>query len=284
MANDRSGKQTPEAYRKSLASVQALLKEAEGDAAKIKPHLKELKENPEICGAFIRSEGTICIERPYVAEDGRTNNRCWTHGGASTGPISAMVVQSAQSKLHPKAYQVYAINMERFRFTAAENIFYIDTMNEYINEYNLDTVNIILLDRALRNFFMNGRKEMAQANETVPESRSNQDFDTKALRYFQALGFDRKFTQSVNNSENTQKIDLAQVFTLQPGPKSEVPKSVIDSDSIPARQKEKLESEQARLKSGLEKKFERLPDLSTNITHEQDEDELDNDAPTDEEY
>lgn len=283
MTERQSGKQTPEAYRQSLTKVKELLAEAQGDADKIKPHLKDLKADPEICGAFIRSEGKICIDRPYVAEDGRTNNRCWTHGGASTGPISALVVQSAQHKLHPKAYQVYAINMERFRFTAAENIFYIDTMNSYIEEYNLDTINIILLDRGLRNFFMNGRKEMAEANETVPESRSNQDFDTKALRYFQALGFDRKFTQSVANSDNTQKIDLAQVFTLQPGPERHDSRSVIDSDSIPAKSKEKLSAEQARLKSGLEKKFERLPALSTNSTHEQDEEEFEEDGPIAEE-
>lgn len=286
MSKSRSGKITPEAYRESLAHIQSAVLEAKDDEAKLKPLLKELKDSASICGAFIRKEGTICIEQPHVAEDGRTNGRCWTHGGGSTGPVSIQVMKEDAARLHPKAQGVYMISVDRFIMTAAENSFYIDSMNTYIDEYNLDLVNIILLDRALRNFFMNSRKEIARAGETVPESRSNQDFDTKSLRYFQALGFDRKFTQSIANADNSQKIDLAQVFTLQ-GSAPERKEVVLENKSVNPKiekARAKITGEKRDKMVSLDRIAQKLPNPVSknlqNISTTEDEEDRDDDPIT----
>lgn len=178
----------------------------------IKKLKKEAKTADKICGAWIADKNRICSESPHIKEDGTSNGRCLAHGGDSTGPRTEEGKKRAIANLHPMANMIYGLYKDKFIFTMEEEEFYTDMMNVYIETYQLDMANIMLLDRALRNFIMNSRREVAAANQEVQETESYSDFDAKHLRYMQALAFDRKFNKSVGNAENAQKIDLAAMF------------------------------------------------------------------------
>ncbi|RXF11113.1 hypothetical protein EG878_14755 [Enterococcus faecalis] len=173
---------------------------------------KDAKKADKICGAWIADKNRICSESPHIKEDGTSNGRCLAHGGNTTGPKTEEGKKRAIANLHPMANMIYGLYKDKFIFTMEEEEFYTEMMNVYITTYNLDMANIMLLDRALRNFIMNSRREVANADQEVQETESYSDFDAKHLRYMQALAFDRKFNQSISNADNAQKIDLAAMF------------------------------------------------------------------------
>lgn len=181
--------------------------------------LEQAKDNQLICGSLIKKGGIICMNKPHIREDGKTNGRCLRHGGNSSGPTH--VNNTVLKRLPDEAKKVFEVTHDRFEFTKEEANLYIYTMNYYIEEYQLDMVNIIILDRAMRNYFLNARLEIARAGKAIAESKSIQDFDTKSLRFFQALGLDRKFVQSQKAAEAAKKIDLATIFMLPPSKTNE---------------------------------------------------------------
>lgn len=156
---------------------------------------KELKEVKTICGA-ISANGKICTVSPV---DGAA--RCAQHGGMATGPTTEEGKLRAQANLSPLAAMIHGM-YAKFVFTVEEQAFYEYMMSAYEEAYELDLANLMLLDRALRNFILNQRKEIALAGQQVDESNSYNDYDTKFLRYMQALGFDRKFNMSKENKNN----------------------------------------------------------------------------------
>jgi hypothetical protein len=159
----------------------------------------ELKKVDIICGAINKATGKICSESPA---EGSTNGRCYKHGGLSTGATSEEGKSKALANLNPKASLIHGL-YSRFVMTTEEEGFYCALMNHYIEELDLDPINIMALDRALRNFILNQRKEMAEAGEMVDESDSYNDYDTKFMRYMQALGLDRKFNVSKDHKDNS---------------------------------------------------------------------------------
>lgn len=175
---------------------------------------KQLKNVKVICGAVNR-EGRICTKEPHTDDEGYSNGRCLEHGGASTGAVTQEGRERALANLNPQARMVFGL-YSRFTMTAEEMDFYVGMMNYYIEVLQLDLGNILLLDRALRNFILNQRKEIALEGETIDESQSYNDYDTKFLRYMQALGVDRKFNVSKEHKDNTQQVDLA-VLLAQAG-------------------------------------------------------------------
>jgi len=169
---------------------------------------KQLKNVKVICGAINR-EGKVCTKVPHTKEDGSSNGRCLEHGGNTNGPVTPEGRRKALSKLNPQAHMVFGL-YSRFVMSEEEMDFYVGMMNYYIEALQLDLGNILLLDRAIRNFIINQRREIALNEEdSLAESQSYNDYDTKFLRYMQALGVDRKFNESRDNSSNTQAIDIA---------------------------------------------------------------------------
>lgn len=168
----------------------------------------ELKKMTIICGAVRRDTGKICPNPPV--EGGK---RCAQHGGYSTGAITEEGKQRALANLNPRANIVAGL-YARFVFTPEEETLYVGLMNHCIEAHDLDMMNIMLLDRAIRNMILNQRKEIAEAGEQVDESNSYNDYDTKFLRYMQALGFDRKFNVSKEHKDNDKGVNLNMLFDM----------------------------------------------------------------------
>lgn len=168
---------------------------------------KELAKVEIICGAIDRSKGKICSKPPVEGA-----KRCAQHGGLSTGATTEEGKQRALANLNPRAGLVHGM-YSNFIMTSEEQEFYVWFMNYYIEELDLDPMNILALDRALRNFILNQRKEIAEAGEIVDESNSYNDYDTKFMRYMQSLGLDRKFNVSKEHKDNTSSnVDIAMLF------------------------------------------------------------------------
>lgn len=177
----------------------------------------QLKKIDIICGAIDRKTGKICTEKPYYREDGTTNGRCEKHGGLSTGAITEEGKRKALEKLNPRARLIHGL-YSRFVMTEEEFEFYSWFMNYYTEKLDLDPANMLLLDRALRNFILNQRKEVAEAYEIIDESNSYNDYDSKFLRYMQALALDRRFKESKDNKDNPSMVDLAVLLSQAPPP------------------------------------------------------------------
>jgi hypothetical protein len=167
---------------------------------------KELSKVEIICGAIERSTGKICSKTPVEGA-----KRCLQHGGASTGAVTEEGKQRSLANLNPRANFVSGL-YGRFVMTSEEALFYETMMNHYIEELDLDPANILLLDRAMRNFILNQRKEIAEAGEQIDESNSYNDYDTKFMRYMQALGMDRKFNVSKDHKDNPSQGGIAMLF------------------------------------------------------------------------
>jgi hypothetical protein len=168
---------------------------------------KVLSKTEIICGAIDRSKGKICSKPPVEGA-----KRCAQHGGLSTGATSEEGRERSLANLHPRASLVHGM-YSQFVMTTEEKEFYVWFMNYYIDTLELDPMNILALDRALRNFILNQRKEIAEAGEIVDESNSYNDYDTKFMRYMQSLGLDRKFNMSTSNKDNAKEsMDIAMLF------------------------------------------------------------------------
>ena len=176
---------------------------------KVTAHIKnELKKVTIICGAVRKDTGKICGNEPVEGAA-----RCAMHGGHSTGPVSEEGKKNALANLNPMAALAHGLNA-KFVFTVEEEALYTGLMNYAIDELNLDQINIILMHRALMNLIKNERKEIAQAGEILDESDSYQDFDSKFLKYIQALGMDRKFNMSNNHKDNDKGTNLNVLFDM----------------------------------------------------------------------
>lgn len=184
------------------------MKYAKSRKARAEALRSELKKVDIICGAIERSTGKICSEKPA---EGATNGRCAKHGGLSTGPTSEEGKERALANLDPRAGLIHGL-YSRFVMTQEEADFYTGLMNYYIEELDLDPINIMALDRALRNFILNQRKEIAEAGEVLDEGDSYNDYDTKFMRYMQTLGLDRKFNVSKDHKDNNKGGDIAMLF------------------------------------------------------------------------
>lgn len=176
---------------------------------KVTAHIRnELKKVTIICGAVRNDTGKICSNEPVEG-----SNRCAMHGGYNTGAKTPEGKARALANLNPKAALVHGLN-SKFTMTAEEEALYSGLMNHYIDELDLDPMNIIILHRALMNLILNERKEIAAAGEILNESDSYQDFDSKFLKFAQALGMDRKFNVSVNHKDNNKGININQLFDM----------------------------------------------------------------------
>jgi hypothetical protein len=212
MSDERTAKALRSHAEKLVSEVDTIngMKYEKSRKARAEAMRKELQKVDIICGAIERSTGKICTKAPA---EGSTNGRCTQHGGLSTGAVTEEGKQRALANLDPRAGLIHGM-YSRFVMTVEESDFYVGFMNYYIEELDLDPANMLLLDRALRNFILNQRKELAEAGEIVDESNSYNDYDTKFMRYMQALGLDRKFNVSKEHKDNKGDVDLSLIFDM----------------------------------------------------------------------
>lgn len=197
--------------RRLLQEIELInnMKYAKSRRKRIEAIRKQLKRITVICGAIEQTTGKVCTKKPHTREDGSSNGRCIAHGGDSNGPATAEGKARALANLHPQAKIVTGL-YTHFSMTQEELDFYVHMMNHYINAYELDPINTLLLDRGVRNFILNQRKERAEAHEILEEDKAYNDYDSKFLRYMQALGLDRKFNLSKEHKDNGPSMtDLA---------------------------------------------------------------------------
>jgi len=176
---------------------------------KVTAHIKnELKKVTIICGAVRADTGKICSNEPVEGAA-----RCAQHGGYSTGAITEEGKQRAIANLNPRANLIHGLN-SKFIMTVEEEALYAGLMNHAIEELDLDPMNIILMHRAIMNLIMNERKEIALAGEILDESDSYNDYDSKFLKFVQALGMDRKFNMSNSHKDNDKGTNLNVLFDM----------------------------------------------------------------------
>lgn len=167
---------------------------------------RELSKVDMICGAIERATGKICTKEPVEGA-----KRCLQHGGASTGAQTPEGRAASLANLNPRAHFVSGL-YGRFVMSYEEKLFYDTMMNHYIETADLDPANVLLLDRGIRNFILNQRSEAAQEGEEVYSGEYQQDYDTKFMRYMQALGMDRKFALSREHKDNNVGSGIAMLF------------------------------------------------------------------------
>lgn len=172
--------------------------------AKAEKYRSQLKNMTIICGA-INKAGKICTKE--VVEG---SNRCGDHGGLSTGALTEEGKARSLANLDPRAHFIHGL-YSHFTMTAEEATLYDTMMSYYIAELDLDPANIMLMDRALRNFIINQRKERAEAHELIDEAENYVDYDTKFMKYMQTLGLDRKFNVSKDHKDNSSS-GIAMLF------------------------------------------------------------------------
>lgn len=176
---------------------------------KVTAHIKnELKKVTIICGAVNKATGKICSNEPVEGAA-----RCAMHGGHSTGPTSEEGKQRALANLNPRAALIHGLN-SKFIMTREEEALYAGLMNHAIEELDLDPMNIILMHRAIMNLILNERKEVAMAGEILQEGESYNDYDSKFLKFVQALGMDRKFNISNSHKDNQKGVSLNMLFDI----------------------------------------------------------------------
>ncbi|QKN88189.1 terminase small subunit [Bacillus phage Novomoskovsk] len=200
----RKAKEDPEGAIQELNDMQY-------DKARIKKYelIKDLLKDVDIiCGARIKN-GRICSKPPV---EGRT--RCAAHGGNSPHPMSEEAKQRQLAHLNPRAHFVYGL-YGGFTMTEHEDAFYIQMMNHYIPELDLDPINVLTLDRALRNFILNQRKEHADAGEAINGIQFDIDYDSKFLKFVQSLGMDRKFNISKEHKDNGATLSITDLFASE---------------------------------------------------------------------
>jgi len=165
-----------------------------------------LKVNQTICGAISAKDGRICSREPVEG-----SNRCSGHGGLSTGATTEEGKAISLSKLNPLARMTAGL-YTRYAFTVEEQEMYEYFMNYYYEELDLDLANVMLLDRAIRNFIMQQRKEVALVGEIIDDSESFNDHDMKFAKFMGMLGLDRKFNVSQQNKQPNTVVNMNNLF------------------------------------------------------------------------
>ncbi|PAW26449.1 hypothetical protein BKC07_24640 [Peribacillus simplex] len=203
MANKRS--KLPKELRELIAQT-----EGETNEEAVKILKRKLKKEPSICGAK-QGNGKICVRSPYIKEDGSTNGRCNTHGGKYSGQKTEEGRMRSMANLNSKAALVHGIYSQSFKdqLTKEEVEFYNETVEWFLEENEIDPVNLAMLDRYIFNFIKQARKDSANF---LDESPSYNDFETKLIRLAESLGLNGKFTKSKENKNNASIVSLTDLF------------------------------------------------------------------------
>ncbi|PGT81573.1 HGGxSTG domain-containing protein [Bacillus sp. AFS040349] len=188
-----------------LEAEKAKEEEAEEKLKELKKHLKL---EASICGAIQgkNQKNKVCLRKP-VSENGR----CSFHGGKSTGAKTEEGRRRQLEKLDPRASYVHGAYSKKLKeeLTQEEVNFYNWCMEYFLDNFEVDPINLAMLDRFAMNFIKQGRKD---SSDFLSDSPSYNDFEVKMIRFAESLGLNNKFKQSKENKDNVSNIGIAGLF------------------------------------------------------------------------
>ncbi|MEK7021096.1 HGGxSTG domain-containing protein [Bacillus sp. FSL K6-6038] len=196
---------------KALAEKVAVAKEKDNQEA-LKKLRSQLKKEPTICGA-IKGDGRLCLRKPHIKEDGSTNGKCPFHGGKSTGQKTEEGRKKAMANLNPRANLIHGAYSKEFKemLSQGETDLYNGLMDYYIENYEVDPFNLVLVDR----FAINTVKSMRMdSKDFLRDSKAYNDTEVKLIRFAESLGLNQKFKQSKEHKDNASKVDLNALFDM----------------------------------------------------------------------
>ncbi|WP_377866425.1 HGGxSTG domain-containing protein [Bacillus sp. R86525] len=173
---------------------------------------EKLQKEESICGAICGS-GRICTQPPTNEK----NFRCRMHGGRSTGATTkeGKKVRDANLKTgHERT--IHGIYSRKFleEWTEEEQAFYDNTWSYYKENYDLEPLDEVALDRFLINSIKAMRVDSVGMNYAINLKVSLVDFEGKAIRQAETLGLNRKYRKSRHNSDNPNEVNLLSLFDI----------------------------------------------------------------------
>ncbi|HDR7598205.1 TPA: hypothetical protein QCX65_001502 [Bacillus mycoides] len=171
---------------------------------------EKLQKEESICGA-IKKSGKVCTKKPTNEK----NLRCNWHGGKSTGAKTEegkKVRDANLKKGHEKTiHGIYSRNFLE-EWTLEEQAFYDNTWSYYKENYDLEPLDEVALDRFLINSIKAMRVDSVGMNYATNLKVSLVDFEGKAIRQAETLGLNRKYRKSRDNSDNPSGFNYAVLF------------------------------------------------------------------------
>ncbi|MGH0443665.1 HGGxSTG domain-containing protein [Bacillus mycoides] len=170
---------------------------------------EELQKNTHICGAIMKNR--VCTTTPANEK----NLRCAWHGGKSTGAKTEegkKVRDANLKKGHDST--IHGIYSRKFleEWTLEEQAFYDHTWSYYKENYDLEPLDEVALDRFLINSIKAMRVDSVGMNYATNLKVSLVDFEGKAIRQAETLGLNRKYRKSRDNTENPNEVNYAILF------------------------------------------------------------------------
>lgn len=180
------------------------MKNIEKAVEEFKPKIEHARTTGRLrCTAKSKQSGFQCKNWALEGKD-----KCKFHGGKSTGAKTKEGKEAV--KLNALKHGIYTNKI----LTPEEYDWYVETMEAWTEEYKLDEPNQLVLDRALRNYLKQVRKDLEEFENGSMDNEKGVmiDHDSKFLRYIQALGLDRKFNVNLKKEEK-QTQDLASLLS-----------------------------------------------------------------------
>ncbi|PET97840.1 hypothetical protein CN527_18505 [Bacillus cereus] len=173
---------------------------------------EKLQKEESICGAICGS-GKVCTQPPTNEK----NFRCRMHGGRSTGAKTEegkKVRDANLKKGHEKT--IHGIYSRKFleEWTEEEQAFYDNTWSYYKENYDLEPLDEVALDRFLVNSIKAMRVDSVGMNYATNLKVSLVDFEGKAIRQAETLGLNRKYRKSRDNSDNPNEVSILSLFDI----------------------------------------------------------------------
>jgi hypothetical protein len=156
------------------------------------------------CTARSRQTGFQCKNWAEVEK-----TKCRFHGGRTPKRTDEQKL-AMKGNTHALTHGIYSNQL----LTPEESDFYHNVMELWTEEYQLDTPNQLLLDRALRNYIKQVRKDAMDfaSDEGFNDKGVILDHDSKFQKYMQMLGLDRKMNITLQKEEK-KVADLASLLS-----------------------------------------------------------------------
>ncbi len=175
----------------------------------------KLKGEAAICGA-IKGNNAVCAHLPTNEK----NLRCKVHGGRSTGAKTEEGKRMRDANLK-KGHErtIHGIYSRKFleEWTEEEQAFYDNTWSYYKENYDLEPLDEVALDRFLVNSIKAMRVDSVGMNYATNLKVSIVDFEGKAIRQAETLGLNRKYRKSRDNTDNPNELNLNALFDMGSG-------------------------------------------------------------------
>ncbi|PEM89649.1 hypothetical protein CN558_04605 [Bacillus wiedmannii] len=176
---------------------------------------EKLQKEESICGAICGS-GRVCTQPPTNEK----NFRCRMHGGRSTGAKTEegkKVRDANLKKGHERT--IHGIYSRKFleEWTEEEQAFYDNTWSYYKENYDLEPLDEVALDRFLVNSIKAMRFDSVGMQYAINKKASSVDFEGTAIRQAETLGLNRKYRKSRDNTDNPNEVNLNALFDMGSG-------------------------------------------------------------------